>query len=365
MLQQSHILRPFNENSLGSNVEDFEKIIKSYIDAEDYSHNEVVAISSKSLALHYALKAVGVKRGELVCVPSFAPEEILFELKKLNAIPVFVGSEDDTWNMSHELLEDAIVNLVNIGNWRPKTVIMCSAYGMPSVVHRICEVCSRFNVPLIDYACDAMGSEYYGHGLGMFGQYGYGIISFEDGNVVSCGGAALISGDKKRMDIVLHLMSKRKTARMSSKCAEVGLAQMRDIDKHISHNKHIQSLYEDLLKDVKGIKVHSQFKTDTSDGQLPYFDSNYNRTTVLLAQDIDVEQFRKTLVDTGIETQRLYKPLHTYPEFIDNPKYTNGICEDLYNRGLCLPSGSAVTDENVRYIVEQIKNAIVSAYFKL
>ncbi len=336
-------------------VESFEQKIKNYVDSKDYDYNEVVAVSSKSLALHYALKAVGVKRGELICVPNFAPEEILVEIKKLKAIPVFVGSEDDTWNMSHELLEDAISNLVNVGHWRPKAVIMCAAYGMPSVVHRICEICGRFCIPLIDYAFDAMGSEYYGHRLGMFGQLGYGVISFEEGNVVSCGGAALICGDKERKEIVLNLMSKRKTARMSSKCAEVGLAQMADIDKHIAHNRHIQSLYENLLNDVEGITVHSQFKTDTSDGQPPYFDSNYHRTTVLLDKGIDVDKFQNYLTEAGILVQRLYKPLHTYPEFVNYPKYTLGVCEDLYSRGLCLPSGSTVTDEDVMYIVEQVK----------
>ncbi len=259
-------------------VELFEKTIKSYIDSEDYNYNEVVAVSSKSLALHNALKTVGVKRGELVCLPSFAPEELLAGVKKLNAIPVFVGSEDDTWNMSHELLEDSISNLVDIGHWRPKAVIMCSAYGMPTVAHRIYEVCFRSHVPLIDYACDAMGSEYCGHKLGMFGQFGYGIISFDEGNIVSCGGAALICGDKEKKETALNLMSKRKTARMSNKCAEIGLAQMEDVDKRIAHNRHIQSLYENLLKDVEGITLHAQFKTDTSDRQPPYFDSNYHKT---------------------------------------------------------------------------------------
>ncbi len=342
-------------------AETFEESLKTFIDAEDYEFNEVIALSSKSLALHYALKAVGVKRGELVYVPSFAPEEILIEIKKLKAIPVFVGSENDTWNMSHELLEDAINNLVTIGLLRPKAVIMCSAYGMPAVVHRICEVCGRLGVPLIDYACEAMGSEYCGHRLGMFGQNGYGIIAFGKDNVVSCGGAALICNGKEDKAAVLNLMSKRKTARMSSKCAETGLAQMDDVNKRIAHNRHIQSLYESLLKDVEGITVHAQTKTDTSEGQAPYFDSNYHQTTVLLNQNIDVEVFRNTLADVGIETQKLYKPLHTYPEFAANPRYTNGVCDDLYLRGLCLPSGSNVTEREVMCVVEQIKIGIQGA----
>ncbi len=338
-------------------ISNFEKSVKAHIDAEDFNHNEVVALSSKSLALHYALEAVGVKRGELVCMPSFAPEEILVEVKKLGAIPVFIGSEDDTWNMSHELLEDAISNLVSVGHWRPKAVIMCSVYGMPSVVHRICEVCGRLCVPLIDYACDAMGSEYYRHRLGMFGQHGYGIISFEEGNVVSCGGAALICGDKNGKETILNLMSKRKTARMSDKCAVVGLAQMADVDQRIARNRRTQSLYEELLKDVDGITVHSQFLTDTSDGVPPYFDSNYHRTTVLLDPRINLEKFRKYLSDAGIETQRLYRPLHTYPEFAENLKYTDYICDDLYSRGLCLPSGWAVTEDDVKFVVGHIKAA--------
>ncbi len=343
-------------------ISNFEKSIKAYIDADDYCHNEVVAVSSKFLALHYALKALGVKRGELVCVPSFAPEEILVEISRLNSIPVFVGSEADTWNMSHELLEDAIGNLVSVGHLRPKAVVMCSAYGMPSVVHRICEVCGRMGVPLIDYACDAMGSEYYGHRLGIFGQHGYGIISFEEGNVVSCGAAALICNGKESKETVLNLMSKRKTARMSDRCAEQGLAQMADVDQRIAHNRRIQSLYEALLKDVDGITVHSQFRTDTSDGEPPYFDSNYHRTTVLLDPGINLEKFRKYLSYAGVETQRLYKPLHTYPGFAENLKYTDYICEYLYSRGLCLPSGNSVNDDEVKSVVDQIKCAIENEF---
>ncbi len=355
-LYQDHTLQPLSKNLYDCSVEGFEESIKSYIDAEDYDYNEVIALSSKSLALHYALKAVGVKRCDLVCVPSFAPKEILIEIEKLNAIPVFIGSEDDTWNMSHDLLEDAINGLLIDVHVHPKAVIMSAVYGMPSVVHRICDVCGRLNVPLIDYSCDAMGSEYYGHRLGMFGQHGYGIISFEEGNVVSCGGAALICCDKDRMNIVINLTAKRKTARMSSKCAKIGLSQMIDVDKRIAHNWHIQSLYEDFLKDVDGVIVHTQYKTDTSDGQPPYFNSNYHKTTALLDRDIVVEKFQKALSYVGIETQRLYKPLHTYPEYEVNLKYTDGICEDLYNRGLCLPSGNTVTDDDVKCIVEQIKN---------
>ncbi len=357
---KKHMSRSLGRSTCDCAVEAFEKSVKSYMDAEDYDYNEVIALSSKSLALHYALKAVGVKRGELVCVPSFAPEEILVEVKKLNAIPVFVGSEDDTWNMSHELLEDAVSGLMSVAHWRPKAVIMYAAYGMPSVVHRICEVCGRLGVPLIDYACDALGSEYYGHKLGMFGQHGYGMISFEEGNVVSCGGAALICSDKEKKDAVLNMMSKRKTARMSGKCAEVGLGQMADIDKRIAYNRHVQTLYEDLLKDVKGIAVHAQFKTDTSDGEPPYFNSNYHCTTVLLDPNIDLERFRKTLSDAGIQARRLFKPLHTYPEYSENPKYTDYVCEDLYNRGLCLPSVGAVADGDVERIVGLIKVALES-----
>ena len=291
-------------------------------------------------------------------MPCFAPEEILLEIKKVNAIPVFVGSEVDTWNMSHELLEDAISEMLSIAHWRPKAVIMCATYGMPSVIHRICEVCGRFCVPLIDYACDAMGSEYYGHRLGMFGQRGYGIISFEKGNTVSCGGAALICGGKEDKETVLNLMSKRKTARMASECAEVGLAQMAGVDKSVAHSRHIQSLYENLLENVDGITVHAQFKTGASDGQPPYFDSNYHCTTILLDKSVDVEKFQNMLADADIETQRLYKPLHTYPGFTENPKYTHGVCEDLYSRGLCLPSGDNVTNNDVKSIVDRIKNTI-------
>ncbi len=337
-----------------SRVEQFEGAVKAYIDAVDYDCNEVIALSSESLALHYALKAVGVKRGEPVCVPSFAPREITSQIERLKAVPVFVGSEDDTWNMSHELLEEAITGMLENAHWRPKAVVMYSAYGMPPVVHRICEVCGRFGIPLIDYACNAMGSEYYGHRLGMFGQMGYGIISFEQGSVVPCGGAALICGDRELKERVLNLMAKRKRARASEKCAEEALAQMAELDGRVAHNRYIQSLYEKLLGEVDGITVHAQYKTDTSDGRPPYFNSNYHSTTLLLDESIDVEELRRSLEAAGVAAHRLYKPLHTLPEYADNPRYTNGVCEDLYRRGLCLPGGLDVTEAYVRHVVEQL-----------
>ncbi len=333
------------ESPLGQNVDEFEESVKAFLCSDGYDCCEVVALSSSALALHYTLKALGVRACDMVCVPSFAPEEIVCEVTKQNAIPVFIGSEADSWNMSHELLEEALDDLWSVAHVRPKAVVMCSAYGMPSVVHRICDVCLRHHVPLIDYAVDAMGSEFYGCRLGIFGQCGYGVVSFDNG-------AALICEDKTDKERILRLMSKRKGARISNKNAEMGVVQMALLDERIVHQRHVQSLYEELLKDVCGINVHAQPRRDGWEEPL-YFDSNYHRTTVLLDRDVDMKKIRKRMADVGVEIQRLYKPLHTYLEFADNPKYTNGICEDLYHRGLCLPSGNFVTDDDVKYIVEQ------------
>ncbi len=251
------------ESPLCPNVEEFEESVRAFLCSDGYDCCEVVVMSSSVLALHYVLKALGVKACDMVCVPSFAPEEIVQEVTKQNAVPVFVGSEGDTWIMSHELLEDALGDLWSVAHTRPKAVVMCSAYGMPSLVHRICDVCLRHHVPVIDYACDAVGSEFYGRRLGTFGQYGYGVISFEETNIVSTfGGAALIFQDKADKERVLKLMSKRKRTKMLSLCAGIGLGQMAQIDERIAHHRHVLSLYEELLKDVHGIKVHAQPKAD-------------------------------------------------------------------------------------------------------
>ncbi len=320
-------------------VDAFEDAVRSFLcsgpEEIDHENIEVVAFSSPGFALRCALKSLGVSRGDFVCIPSFAPEEILQEILKLRAIPVFVGSEDDTWNMDHELLEDAVNAMVRTAFRKPKAVVMVSAYGMPPVVHRICEVCFRLHVPVIDYAADAMGSEFHGRKLGTFGQHGYGILSFEDGNVLSAGGgAALVCGGKEEKGRILDMISKRVRARMSEHCAEVALAGMDGLAERITRRKAAHANYESMLKAVGGIKVHSQSRTDAAEGEPQYFDSNYHMTAVLLDKGTDMDAVRVVLAEAGIETGRLYRPLHTYPEYADYPKYTDCICEELYSRGL-------------------------------
>ena len=424
-LEQKYIKEAFDTNwvvPLGPNVNGFEKDLEEFIASpqpspEGKGGNRVVALSAGTAAVHLALKACGVGPGDEVCVQSFTFCASSHPITYLGATPVFIDSEEDTWNMDPELLEEAIKDRIAKTGKAPKAIIPVALYGMPYKIDRIMEIADRYDIPVIEDAAEGFGSKYNGQMLGTFGKYG--VLSFNGNKMITTsGGGALITQDEESWrEIMMYATQYRESYpyyqhekigynyRMSNICAGIGRGQMTVANDHIAHHKHVQKLYEELLKDVKGITVHSQpdqcsmFNNQWSmvNGQCSMvYDSNYWLCTITLDADLkikgqenayktivtgavggaagvihaadsattdcqpndNVEALRVFLDQAGVEARPVWKPMHKQPVYKNAPAYTNGVSEAIFKIGMCLPAGPYVTDEDVKYIVDTIKNAI-------
>ena len=417
-LEQKYIKEAFDTNwvvPLGPNVNGFEKDLEEFIaspqpSTEGKGGKRVVALSAGTAAVHLALKACGVGPGDEVCVQSFTFCASSHPITYLGATPVFIDSEEDTWNMDPELLEEAIKDRIAKTGKTPKAIIPVALYGMPYKIDRIMEIADRYDIPVIEDAAEGFGSKYNGQMLGTFGKYG--VLSFNGNKMITTsGGGALITPDEESWrEIMMYATQYRESYpyyqhekigynyRMSNICAGIGRGQMTVANDHIAHHKHVQKLYEELLKDVKGITVHSQpdqcsmFNNQCS----MVYDSNYWLCTITLDADLkikgqenayktivtgavggaagvihaadsattdcqpndNVEALRVFLDQAGVEARPVWKPMHQQPVYKDAPAYTNGVSEAIFKIGMCLPAGPYVTDEDVKYIVECIKAAI-------
>ncbi|SFW17495.1 dTDP-4-amino-4,6-dideoxygalactose transaminase [Prevotellaceae bacterium HUN156] len=418
-LEQKYIKEAFDTNwvvPLGPNVNGFEKDLEEFIASpqpspEGKGGKRVVALSAGTAAVHLALKACGVGPGDEVCVQSFTFCASSHPITYLGATPVFIDSEEDTWNMDPELLEEAIKDRIAKTGKAPKAIIPVALYGMPYKIDRIMEIADRYDIPVIEDAAEGFGSKYNGQMLGTFGKYG--VLSFNGNKMITTsGGGALITPDEESWrEIMMYATQYRESYpyyqhekigynyRMSNICAGIGRGQMTVANDHIAHHKHVQKLYEELLKDVKGITVHSQpdqcsmFNNQCS----MVYDSNYWLCTITLDADLkikgqenayktivtgavggaagvihaadsattdcqpndNVEALRVFLDQAGVEARPVWKPMHKQPVYKDAPAYTNGVSEAIFKIGMCLPAGPYVTDEDVKYIVETIKNSIL------
>ena len=360
-------------------------------------HKRVVALSAGTAAVHLALIACGVQPGDEVLVQSFTFCASSHPITYLGATPVFVDSERETWNMDPDLLEEAIKDRIAKTGKKPKAIVPVALYGMPYKIDRIMEIANRYEIPVIEDAAEGFGSRFNGQVLGTFGEYG--VLSFNGNKMITTsGGGALICPDAdKAREILWYATQARESYpyyqheaigynyRMSNICAGIGRGQMTIVDEHIAHHRHVQALYEYLLNDVKGITMHT--------APSPGFDSNYWLCTATLDPDLrikgqenaykqvitgavggaagvthatktattdcqpndNVEALRMALDAAGIESRPLWKPMHKQPVYRNAPAYTNGVSESLFKVGICLPAGPWVTDEHVRYIVDQIK----------
>ena len=425
-LEQKYIKEAFDTNwvvPLGPNVNGFEKDLEEFIASpqpspEGKGGKRVVALSAGTAAVHLALKACGVGPGDEVCVQSFTFCASSHPITYLGATPVFIDSEEDTWNMDPELLEEAIKDRIAKTGKAPKAIIPVALYGMPYKIDRIMEIADRYDIPVIEDAAEGFGSKYNGQMLGTFGKYG--VLSFNGNKMITTsGGGALITPDEESWrEIMMYATQYRESYpyyqhekigynyRMSNICAGIGRGQMTVANDHIAHHKHVQKLYEELLKDVKGITVHSQpDQWSMVNGQCSMFngqcsmvyDSNYWLCTITLDADLkikgqenayktivtgavggaagvihaadsattdcqpndNVEALRVFLDQAGVEARPVWKPMHKQPVYKDAPAYTNGVSEAIFKIGMCLPAGPYVTDEDVKYIVETIKNSIL------
>jgi len=382
---------------LGPNVNGFEEDLEHFVGQD----KKVVALSAGTAAVHLALLACGVGPGDEVLVQSFTFCASSHPVTYLGATPVFVDSEVDTWNMDPVLLEKAIVDRMVVTGKKPKAIVPVYLYGMPARIDEIMAVADKYGIPVVEDAAEGLGSRYDGKVCGTFGRYG--VLSFNGNKMITTsGGGALVCADEEaKRKIMFYATQARESYpyyqheeigynyRMSNICAGVGRGQMTVIDEHITHHKHICQLYKELLADVPGVVLH--------ENPSERYDSNYWLNTVLLDEDLhvvgeehayevavqgavggaagvthaavslhtdcepnrNVEAMRMALDKAGIESRPLWKPMHKQPVYRNNPSYVNGVSEALFKRGLCLPSGPCVTDEDVAYIVEQIKACIV------
>jgi degT/dnrJ/eryC1/strS aminotransferase family protein len=368
---------------------------------EDLRDKQVVALCSGTAAVHLALINLGVKTGDEVICQSFTFCASSHPVAYLGATPVFVDSEDTTWNMSPELLEDAIKDRIEKTGKKPKAIIVVYLYGMPAKIKEILEIANRYNIPLVEDAAEGLGSRYNGRAVGTFGEYG--VMSFNGNKMITTsGGGALICPDKEVKERIMFFATQAREAfpyyqheeigynyRLSNVCAGIGRGQMTVLDEHIAHHRHIAKLYKEGFKDIEGITFH--------DNPNELSDSNFWLNTITIREDIkvidqdkaynkavagavggaagvvhstgvvhtncepnsNVEAMRIALDKLGIESRPLWKPMHLQPVYKNSPAYVNGVSEELFKKGLCLPSGPMISDEDAKFIIESIRKSIV------
>ncbi len=383
---------------LGPNVNGFEKDLEEFVG----QNKRVVALSAGTAAVHLGLLACGVGPGDEVLVQSFTFCASSHPITYLGATPVFIDSETETWNMDPELLEEAIKDRISKTGKKPKAIVPVALYGMPYKIDRIIEIAKKYEIPVVEDAAEGFGSKFNGQVLGTFGKYG--VLSFNGNKMIttSGGGALITANDDEWREIMMYATQYRESYpyyqhekigynyRMSNICAGIGRGQMTIVNEHIAHHKMVQKMYEDLLKDVPGIHVHSQPATGE-------FDSNYWLCTITIDENVkvkgqenaykqvvtgavggaagvihaaksahtdcepnaNVEAMRMGLDALNVEARPLWKPMHKQPVYKDAPAYVNGVSEALFKVGMCLPAGPYVTEADVKFIVEAIKSLII------
>ena len=397
--EQKFIQEAFDTNwvvPLGPNVNGFEEDLKHFV-GED---KEVVALSSGTAAIHLALIACSVQAGDEVICQSFTFCASANPVTYVGATPVFVDSEPGSWNMDPTLLEQAIIDRKAKTGKYPKAIIPVALYGMPYDIEAIMAIADKYGIPVIEDAAEGMGSRWKGRVLGTFGEYG--VLSFNGNKMITTsGGGALICKDQAAKDKIMWYATQAREAypyyqheaigfnyRLSNICAGIGRGQMTILNDHLAHHRHIAQLYREAFASIEGITFHDAPSAD--------YDANYWLCTILLDENLrvkneeaayaeavqgavggaagvvhtggsihtdcepnrNVEAMRICLDKAGIESRPLWKSIHKQPVFKNAPAYVNGVSEAMFKRGLCLPSGPMVTDEDIAYIIENIKNAI-------
>ena len=408
-MEQKYVKEAFDTNwvvPMGPNVNAFEadlaNMANSKSDGSEPLDRKVVCLSAGTAAVHLALIACGVKAGDEVLVQSFTFCASSHPITYLGAKPVFIDSERDTWNMDPELLEKAIIERKEATGQYPKAIIPVALYGMPYDCEKIMAIADRYGIPVIEDAAEGMGSRFNGQVLGTFGRFG--VLSFNGNKMITTsGGGALICRTPEDANEIMWYATQARDAypyyehtaigynyRMSNVCAGIGRGQMTVLDEHIAHHKHVQQLYRELLADVPGVTLHDQ----PAD---PRYDSNFWLCAATLDPDVkivgqenaykeviksavggaagvikavdsavtdcqpndNVEALRVFMLDKKVECRPVWKPMHKQPVYADAVAYVNGVSEAIFKVGFCLPAGPYVTDEDVKYIVECIKEAIV------
>lgn len=362
--EQDFIKEAFDMNwvvPLGPNVNAFEEDLKQFVGR----NKEVIALSAGTAAIHLGLILLGVGPGDEVICQSFTFCASANPVTYQGATPIFVDSEEDTWNMDPVVLEEAIKDRIEKTGKKPKAIIPVHLYGMPAKMDEICAIASKYDIPVLEDAAEALGSEYKGQKCGTFGKLG--VLSFNGNKMIttSGGGALIVDNEETKKQIMFYATQAREpfpyyqhekigyNYRMSNICAGIGRGQMTILEEHIAHHRHIHALYEKAFAKVEGVTLKSN-----PDER---FHANYWLCTILIdprKTGTNYDEVRIKLDAAGIETRPLWKPMHLQPIYQKNPAYITGISERLFNQGLCLPAGPMVTDADVEYTVSQIKDCL-------
>lgn len=384
---------------LGPNVKGFEEDLSKFLGGKKH----VVALSSGTAALHLGLLGLGAGEGDEVMVQSMTFSASVNPVRYVGAIPVTVDSEPETWNMDPDLLDAAIADRIEKTGKKPKAIVAVCLYGMPLKYDRLMQVASKWEIPVLEDAAEAFGSSYDGHRCGTFGRYG--VLSFNGNKMITTsGGGALVCPDEEAARKTMYYATQARLGyayyqheevgynyRMSNISAGIGRGQMMAAEDYIAHHRHRQQYYLEHLGKVGGLTIH-----ENPDSR---FDSNFWLCTALLDPElkirgeehayssaitttvggaggvtgqrgdlhtdcepnVNVEALRLGLAELGIETRPLWKPMHRQPVFSGYPSYVNGVSEDLFHRGICLPSGPYVGDKEADRVIEAIKQLIIPA----
>jgi len=358
--EQDFIKEAFDTNwvvPLGPNVDAFEQSLAAFIGKD----RRVVALSSGTAAIHLGLIQLGVQPGDEVICQSFTFAASANPIAYLGAKPVFIDSETDTWNMDPALLEFAIQDRLRKTGKLPKAIIPVHLYGMPAKMPEIVAVANKYEIPIIEDAAEALGSALNGQKCGTFGEFG--ILSFNGNKMIttSGGGALVCRTEEQAKRTMFYATQARDSAphyqhshigynyRMSNICAGVGRGQMFVLEEHINRRREIHRLYMDMLKDVPGITVMQN--------PAPNYESNFWLTCILVDPELagkSREDIRLKMDANNIETRPLWKPLHLQPVFANATAYISNTSEYLFDIGLCLPSGSILTDSDIMRVIEII-----------
>ncbi|MFV9482449.1 DegT/DnrJ/EryC1/StrS family aminotransferase [Christiangramia sp. ASW11-125] len=351
----------FDENwiaPLGPNVTGFESDIKKYLGG----NVEVAALSSGTAALHLALIMLGVSNGDEVICQSMTFAASANPIKYMGATPIFVDSESETLNICPDQLEIAIEDRIKKGK-KPKVIIAVHLYGMPYQVDRINTIADKYNIPVIEDAAEALGSTYRGENCGTFGELA--ILSFNGNKIITTsGGGALVTKTEKMKQKAVFLATQARddaphyqhseigyNYRLSNISAGIGRGQMEVLDERVSARREMFEFYVNLFRDVEGVRLFSEPSTD-------YF-SNHWLSVLTIDSEItgfSREDLRESLAALNIECRPLWKPMHMQPVFEDSPFYGTGVAETMFDHGLCLPSGSNLSDNDRSRISNAIKS---------
>lgn len=359
--EQQYIKEAFDTNwvaPLGPNVTGFEQDLERFLNDDIH----IAALSSGTAAIHLGLVLLGVQQGDEVICQSFTFSASANPIVYLGAIPVFIDSETDTWNMCPIALEQAIIDRIKKGK-KPKAILPVHLYGMPYKVNEIRAIADTYGIPILEDSAEALGSHYKGKKCGTFGDIA--ALSFNGNKIITTsGGGALVSHTKNIKDKAIFLATQARdnaphyqhseigyNYRLSNICAGIGRGQMEVLEKHVTLRREMHNFYVDFFKDSKEVSVFSEPNAD-------YY-SNHWLSCIVIDSSVlgkSSTDLRLALEKENIESRPLWKPMHLQPIFENYPYYGKKVSEKLFENGLCLPSGSNLTELDKNRIIKVLKD---------